>query len=90
MSKNIISSHELLEFPREKPLFKYLKKEFSDKLFYDGELLIGTLYDFRNTEQHGHARGDKGEGEKEIYEYVKDQLIEDPSENNLLSPFVKQ
>lgn len=77
-------------WPSNKALFKYLKKEHADKLFKDGELLIGTLYDFRNYEQHGSKRGDAEEGKKEISEHVDNLVVKSPSEHNPLSPFVKK
>lgn len=60
-------------WPKDKPLFKYLKKEYANHLLDRGELLIGTLYDFRNEEYHGDCRGDKDEGKKQIYHYLKDE-----------------
>lgn len=35
-----------------------------EQLFTKSELLIGTLYDFRNQEKHGDARGDESEEKK--------------------------
>lgn len=87
MKESIIKSCRVKPWPAGKSLFKYLKKEHADKLFNDGELRIGTLYDFRKDE-HGDNRSDEGEGKKTIYEVV-DDIIKD-HEHNTLSPFVKQ
>ncbi|MGE3920717.1 MAG: hypothetical protein AB7F64_07255 [Gammaproteobacteria bacterium] len=58
-------NHQLYHLTsQDKPLFKYLKKEYVEQLFTKSELLIGTLYDFRNQEKHGDARGDESEEKK--------------------------
>ena len=85
----IINSLMMTEWSKDKPLYKYLKKEYVDRLFSDGELRIGTLYEFRNQELD-QFRGDKDEGKKEIYDHVKDITITDPSKNNPLNSFVQQ
>lgn len=89
-NNNVLNAFVLPDWPKEKPLFKYLKKEHSEKLFNDGELRIGTLYDFRKQEQYGPKIGDQSEGKKEIFEKIEHEFIEDPSNNNQLSLFVKQ
>lgn len=88
MKNNVIKSQDFNEWSRDKPLYKFLKSEYADNLFNNGELRIGTLYDFRNHEAYGNKRGDKDEGQKAIYENVN-TLVES-AENNTLSPFVKQ
>ncbi|MCL5261236.1 MAG: hypothetical protein M1561_06160, partial [Gammaproteobacteria bacterium] len=89
MKNNIEKSLQVKTWPSDKPLFKYLKKEYAAKLFDYGELHIGALYDFRNCEAYGGNRGDKDEGKKAIYEFVDDIVIKD-REHNPLSPFTKQ
>lgn len=86
---DIFQQPNIPKWPAEKPLYKYLKKEYAEKFLNSGELLISTLYDFRNEEEHGNKRGDKGEGKKEISEEVS-ITIEDPLKHNPLSPLVKK
>lgn len=74
----------------EKPLFKFLSKEYAEKFFSTGELRIGTLFGFRNEEEHGNHRGDKNEGKKENHEQIDDLLIKDPAQNNTLSGNAKK
>jgi hypothetical protein len=90
MIKNSLKSCALLDWPKEKPLFKYMKKEHVDKLFCTGEIHLGTLYDFRNQEQHGLQRGDADEGKKVIYDSIDNVTIEDPSQNNPLNIFQRR
>jgi len=90
MKKRVVNSSKLLKWPADKPLFKYMKAEHANKLFNCGTLRIGTLYEFRNLETYGTARGDEGEGTKEIYEHIDDRTIEDSSQNNPQSDFEKQ
>jgi len=90
MKKNVIKSRMFSDWPKGKPLFKYMKKEHADKLFNSGELHIGTLYDFRDEEKYGQKRGDEGEGKKEICEHINDITVKDSSQSNRLSDFSKQ
>lgn len=43
-------------------LYKYLPKKYLDAFFRRGSLKIGTLYEYRNTEQYGLVIGDQDEG----------------------------
>ena len=42
-------------------LYKYLKKEHSEKLLRFGQFRIGTLFEYKNTEKYGEVIGDKQE-----------------------------
>ncbi len=52
----------LTEFTDQTPLFKFLKAEHAETMLRTGRVRIGTLYSFREEEQHGTARGDRLEG----------------------------
>jgi hypothetical protein len=43
-------------------LYKYLHKKYAESLINEGEIRIGTLYNFRKSELHGTEIGDDGEG----------------------------
>lgn len=45
-------------------LYKYMKREYADPLLTKGELLINTLYEYRDKEKHGAVIGDDSEGKK--------------------------
>ncbi|HHF7344528.1 TPA: hypothetical protein ACPSKB_000933 [Legionella feeleii] len=77
------------DFPNDKPLYKYLKNEHAD-FFLEGKIRIGTLFYFRNIEQHGGEIGDRNEGKKEVFEYIKHLIIEDPASKNHLSKFAQR
>jgi hypothetical protein len=47
-----------------KKFFKYLKQEHLRLFFKDGDMHIGTLYDFQKSEQHSYQILDKEEGGK--------------------------
>ena len=44
--------------------FKYTKSKYLRNFFMQGEIRIGTLFDFQNMEKHGSEIGDNEEGEK--------------------------
>ncbi|HHX7431034.1 hypothetical protein [Legionella pneumophila] len=77
------------DFPKDIPLYKYLKNEHADFLL-EGKIRIGTLFYFREIEQHGDEIGDSNEGKKEVFEDIKDLTIEDPSSQNTLSKFAQK
>lgn len=52
-------------------IYKYMKSEFANSFFRDGTLRIGTLYEYRDTEKHGHVIGDNDEGLKSRHTEVK-------------------
>ena len=54
----------MVQYFSELPLYKYLKKEYAEKLLNDGIFRIGTLYDFRCEESLGAVVGDRQEGKK--------------------------
>lgn len=83
MSKNVIEKLSASRWPKDEPLYKFLKKEHADSLFNKGELKIGTLYDFRDQEKYGDARGDEGEGTKEEYDKIDYMEIENAKSNSL-------
>lgn len=43
-------------------LYKYLPKKYLEAFVSRGSLKIGTLYEYRKTEQYGNVIGDKNEG----------------------------
>jgi hypothetical protein len=53
-------------------LFKYLPAEYAEKMMTEGDILIGTLYDFRYKEDK--ERGDHNEGTKTAVTYFKDTV----------------
>jgi hypothetical protein len=48
----------------ENKYYKYIERQYLQKFFSLGEIRIGTLYDFQNTEKHGSEIGDHEEGVK--------------------------
>lgn len=46
----------------QRPLYKYLSKKYLEAFLRRGSLKIGTLYEYRKTEQYGEVIGDKDEG----------------------------
>lgn len=46
----------------QKPLYKYLPKKYLEAFLRHGSLKIGTLYEYRKTEDYGDVVGDKNEG----------------------------
>lgn len=46
----------------QKPLYKYLPKKYLEAFLRHGSLKIGTLYEYRRTEDYGDVVGDKNEG----------------------------
>lgn len=56
-------------------LYKFIEKEFFDEFFLTGSLRLGTLEDFKKTEEHGGNRGDVSEGKHNVYRHVDDKLI---------------
>lgn len=55
-------------------LYKFIEKEFFDEFFLTGSLRLGTLEDFKETDEHGENRGDKSEGKHNVYRHVGDKL----------------
>ena len=47
-------------------LYKFIEKEFFDSFFAGGSLRIGTIYNFKDTVEHGLSRGDQSEGEHHL------------------------
>ena len=43
-------------------LFKYLPKKYLEAFLHRGSIKIGTLYEYRKTEQYGTVVGDLDEG----------------------------
>jgi hypothetical protein len=46
----------------QQPLYKYLSKKYLEAFLQRGSLKIGTLYEYRKTEEYGNVIGDKDEG----------------------------
>lgn len=51
-------------------MFKYMKKEYADRLLVMGQLRIGTLHDYRSTE-HKSGIADVDEGKKIVSHHIK-------------------
>ncbi|MGV3561577.1 hypothetical protein [Larkinella arboricola] len=47
-------------------LYKYQSQQYGRKMVEEGEIMIGTIKEFRNTEQHGSEIGDKNEGIRNV------------------------
>ena len=62
MTGPFLFQHYRLRFP----LYKYTKKEFAERFFDNGELLIGTIYDFQDEAKYGSKIGDSKEGWRKI------------------------
>jgi hypothetical protein len=60
----------------ERPLYRYSEKKWNDLLLSEGNIRIGTLFDFRNTE-HKAGIADPAEGKKFVYHDVDDWRIND-------------
>ncbi len=56
------------------PLFKYMRSEHAIKMVTDGILRIGTLYEYRDIEQHDDRVGDRWEGVSSAYQRI-DHLV---------------
>ena len=54
-------------------LFKYMERKWAENFLNEGEILIGTLGDFRKSENHSDDIADAGEGTKTIH-LKKNQL----------------
>ncbi len=53
-------------------IYKYLPKQYAQSLTCDGNIKIGTLYDYRNTEEYGREIGDENEGISIEYSHDKE------------------
>ncbi len=51
----------------EPPLYRFMNRTDARSLVRQGQIRIGTLHDFRRTEEYGDERGDAGEGTATIY-----------------------
>lgn len=59
-------------------LYKYMRREHASLLLEKGTIRIGTLYEYRNTEEHGSVIGDPEEGIKtEFMEVGKEVWTEE-------------
>lgn len=47
-------------------LYKFIEKEFLAGFFTDGSIRIGTIYNFKDTVEHGLSRGDQSEGKHHL------------------------
>ena len=63
-------------------VYKYLPEQHAKSLIREGKIRIGTLYDFRKTEEYGGEIGDENEGIN--IEYSDDQEIKRGDELNPL------
>jgi len=60
------------------PVYKFVNKEYLESLFTLGDIRLGTLHNFRRTEQHGLNRGDSVEGRNTVRLHV--DHLEDPKD----------
>jgi hypothetical protein len=68
------------------PLYKYNEEQYLRSLCEQGNIRIGTLYDYRHTEEYGDYIGEKAEGIKEAV--VKKTIYTTNPED--LSPLLKE
>ena len=61
--------------------YKYLPQNFAESFMSQGLIRIGTLYDYRNVEQHGDDIGDQSEGLKTVFSHD-----EEPKKGTELNP----
>jgi len=47
---------------KEEPFYKYLSFEHAEMMVNDGQIRLGTLYEYRNIEKYNPEVGDKNEG----------------------------
>lgn len=52
------------------PLFKFLKRKYANNLINQGEVRLGTLFDFCDQEKHAGLICDVDEGRKELVVYI--------------------
>jgi hypothetical protein len=62
-------------------LYKYMERRWANKFLKEGTLLIGTLYDFQDEEQHGGEIGDALEGTKQVSSMRLKMIDTDEPEN---------
>ncbi len=71
-------------------LFKYLPKKYLEAFFIRGSVRIGTLYEYRKTEQYGEVVGDQDEGFEHTEMTFASGAQVDLSENSAEADFVRQ
>jgi hypothetical protein len=54
-----------------RPVYKFVNEKYMTSLFAKGDVRLGTLHNFRNTELHGANRGDAVEGKNTVHLEVK-------------------
>ena len=47
-------------------LYKFVAREHLKSFFKAGSLRLATIYSFKDTVEHGHSRGDEGEGRHSV------------------------
>lgn len=70
-------------------LYKFMKREYALSLVHSGTVRIGTLYDFRNIEDHASGIGDKGEGTRETRGAIHFADSDQPNFPDFLRRFAK-
>lgn len=68
----------------EPPLYHFMSREYARRLVRQGQIRIGTLHDFRRTENYGNERGDAGEGTATIYTFEDFELGDDSPEDTFV------
>ena len=62
-------------------MYRYSPKKYNDSLFLMGNIRIGTLHDFRNTE-HNSGIADPKEGTKTVSHHIDHLHIKDSSDTS--------
>lgn len=60
----------MVDMPRGRVLYKYLKKNHANLLLKKGSFRLGTLYEYRDEESYGQVIGDASEGTRLAYEEI--------------------
>lgn len=60
-------------------LFKFVKRRYMNGALATGSIRLGTLHDFRKTEDHGQSQGDPSEGKNNVFQHVGFLDSHDPS-----------
>ncbi len=66
------------------PLYRFMSRDNARRLVRQGQIRIGTLHDFRRTEEYGEERGDAGEGTATIYTSEDFELGDGSPEDTLV------
>jgi hypothetical protein len=70
-------------------LFKHLPSHFADRLVEEGEVRIGTLYEYRDFEKHGEGVLDTQEGMRETYLDIDSLVLKGGENHPFIDRFIK-